>query len=73
LVGWGAFNLLEGLVDHQWLSLHHVHPGAGQMAWDLAFLAWGGAMLLAGIRPCGRRRAPARGLLSLVCVALERA
>jgi uncharacterized membrane protein len=50
LVGWGAFNLLEGLVDHQWLSLHHVHPGAGQMAWDLAFLAWGGAMLLAGIR-----------------------
>jgi uncharacterized membrane protein len=50
LLGWGAFNVVEGLVDHQWLSLHHVHPGAGQLAWDLAFLAWGGAMLLAGIR-----------------------
>ncbi len=24
LIGWGAFNLVEGLVDHQWLGLHHV-------------------------------------------------
>jgi uncharacterized membrane protein len=24
LVGWGAFNVIEGLVDHEWLGLHHV-------------------------------------------------
>lgn len=41
LVGWGLFNLVEGLIDHQLLGLHHVHPGSGQLAWDLAFLASG--------------------------------
>lgn len=24
LAGWGAFNLVEGLIDHQLLGIHHV-------------------------------------------------
>jgi hypothetical protein len=26
LAGWGAFNLVEGIVDHQILTVHHVNP-----------------------------------------------
>jgi uncharacterized membrane protein len=47
LVGWGLFNFVEGLVDHQILGIHHVHPGAHQFAWDVAFLA-SGIILVAG-------------------------
>ena len=36
-----AFNVVEGLIDHQWLGIHHVHPGAGQLAWDVGFLLFG--------------------------------
>jgi uncharacterized membrane protein len=50
LVGWGLFNLIEGVVDHQLLGIHHVWPaGPGSvLLWDLLFLAWGAGMLLAG-------------------------
>lgn len=47
LAGWGTFNLVEGIVDHQILGIHHVHP-SGALAWDLAFLASGAALLLVG-------------------------
>lgn len=48
LVGWGAFNLVEGIVDHHLLGVHHVRPGPNQLAWDLGFLAWGAVMLAIG-------------------------
>jgi uncharacterized membrane protein len=49
LVGWGAFNVVEGLVDHEILGLHHVREGAGhQTAYDLGFLAFGLLLVLAG-------------------------
>jgi uncharacterized membrane protein len=48
LIGWGLFNLVEGLIDHQLLGIHHVHPGGGQRAWDLAFLALGLVQIVAG-------------------------
>jgi len=41
VMGWGLFNFIEGLIDHQLLGIHHVHPGAGQLAWDLGFLVFG--------------------------------
>jgi uncharacterized membrane protein len=44
--GWGLFNFVEGLIDHQLLGLHHVHPGDGQLAWDLGFVVAGGAGLM---------------------------
>jgi uncharacterized membrane protein len=52
LCGFGAFNLVEGVVDHHILGLHHVNETAPPEAWiwwDLGFLVWGAAMLLAGV------------------------
>jgi uncharacterized membrane protein len=51
LMGWGLFNTIEGLIDHQILGAHHVNervPRGQWLAWDLGFLAWGLAMLIAG-------------------------
>ena len=39
VIGWGMFNVVEGVIDHQILGLHHVHPGSNQIAWDAGFLA----------------------------------
>lgn len=48
LVGWGAFNLIEGSVNHHLLGLHHVRAGPWQLAYDLGFLALGAVLLVAG-------------------------
>ena len=48
LVGWGMFNVVEGLIDHQILGLHHVHPGAGQLAWDIGFIVVSGLLVVIG-------------------------
>ena len=49
LAGWGAFNLVEGLIDHQLLGVHHVRDDLGApLGWDLAFLALGAAQLAVG-------------------------
>ena len=50
LAGWGAFNVVEGLIDHQILGLHHVRDDLGApIGWDLGFLAFGAVLLLVGI------------------------
>ncbi len=59
LAGWGLFNVVEGLVDHQILGIHHVRDDLGApLGWDLAFLAFG-VLLVAGgallARPTARR------------------
>ena len=42
LAGWGAFNLIEGLIDHHVLGIHHVLPGSpNQLLADLLFLTSG--------------------------------
>jgi uncharacterized membrane protein len=49
LMGWGIFNVVEGVVDHHLLELHHVKENSdNQLAWDVAFLAWGMAMVVGG-------------------------
>jgi uncharacterized membrane protein len=51
LMGFGLFNLVEGIVDHHWLGLHHVNetvPRDQWIFWDLGFLAWGAVMLIGG-------------------------
>lgn len=51
LMGFGIFNLVEGLVNHQLLGLHHVNetvPRSQWWAWDVGFLLWGAAMLVGG-------------------------
>jgi uncharacterized membrane protein len=47
-LGWGLFNVIEGVLDHQLLGIHHVHPGQGQLAGDLAFLAFGIVAMVVG-------------------------
>lgn len=52
LAGWGSFNLVEGIVDHHLLGLHHVNetaPRSQWIYWDLGFLAWGAVMLVVGL------------------------
>jgi uncharacterized membrane protein len=66
VLGWGLFNTVEGVIDHQILGIHHVHPGSGQLAWDLGFIASGLIMIAIGwaaIR-AGRADATPRGGLS---------
>ncbi len=51
LIGFGAFNVIEGLIDHQWLGLHHVNELVARsnwIYWDIGFLIWGAAMLIGG-------------------------
>ncbi|MDJ0388354.1 DUF2243 domain-containing protein [Roseomonas sp. E05] len=64
LIGFGLFNCVEGLVDHQILGVHHVNEQAPReqwIYWDLGFLAWGAAMLVGGllITRAGRRETAA--------------
>lgn len=32
LAGWGVFNLVEGLIDHHLLGVHHVRAGPGRVS-----------------------------------------
>ncbi len=68
LLGWGIFNLVEGVVDHQILGLHRVNetvPESQRIFWDLGFLLWGAAMIVIGVAMtrAGAERAHARGSL----------
>ena len=49
LAGWGVFNVVEGLVDHQILGVHHVRDDLGApLSWDLGFLASGVLLVVVG-------------------------
>ena len=47
-IGWGSFNLVEGIIDHHILGIHHVRSGPHQLVWDLAFLAFGAVLVIMG-------------------------
>lgn len=61
LLGWGTFNLLDGVVNHHLLALHNVREDvANRMAWNLGFMLIAGILLpLAGwlMARAGRRAA----------------
>jgi hypothetical protein len=43
LLGWGVFNLVEGVIDHDLLNIHHVRDMPSHVpAYDWIFLAVGG-------------------------------
>ena len=45
--GWGLFNFVEGIIDHQILGIHHVNEyAADKLPYDLGFLIIGGIGLL---------------------------
>jgi uncharacterized membrane protein len=48
LAGWGVFNVVEGIVDHLVLGIHHVREGGSELTWDLGFLAFGLALIVTG-------------------------
>ena len=61
LLGWGLFNVIEGIIDHEILNLHHVYEYTPHhLPADLAFLGFGAALLLAGaaLLRAGRPHAP---------------
>jgi uncharacterized membrane protein len=63
LLGFGIFNLVEGVVDHHLLELHHVNetvPVAQWLYWDVGFLIWGAAMLIVGwlLLKAGKQETP---------------
>jgi uncharacterized membrane protein len=41
-----VFNLVEGLVDHHTLQVHHIKSGPNQLLWDIGFLLWGVVMVV---------------------------
>lgn len=62
LAGWGVFNLVEGVVSHHVLQIHHVRDLGdveNVVLWDLGFLALGAALLVVGLAlyRWGQRRA----------------
>ena len=67
LAGWGAFNLVEGTIDHLILGIHHVRDDlGGPIGWDIGFLvvsaalAAVGAALIRSAAVSDGARAPAR-------------
>ena len=61
LVGWGLFNLVEGIVDHHILGIHHVRETGNETAWDLGFLAFGILLVTGGwLLARSTRHAPRR-------------
>ena len=47
LLGWGVFNLVEGVIDHHLLELHHVRDMPAHVPlYDWMFLGLGGVVLI---------------------------
>jgi uncharacterized membrane protein len=50
LAGWGTFNVVEGLIDHVLLGVHHVRDDlGGPLGWDLGFLGFGAVLIAVGV------------------------
>ena len=49
LLGWGIFNVVEGLIDHHLLGIHHVVERLGPSVYDYVFLGSGVVLIVAGI------------------------
>ncbi|MFC7489255.1 MULTISPECIES: DUF2243 domain-containing protein [unclassified Knoellia] len=49
LCGWGVFNVVEGLVNHHLLGIHHVRDDlGGPLSWDVGFLLLGVLLIIGG-------------------------
>jgi uncharacterized membrane protein len=56
LAGWGLFNVVEGVIDHHILELHHVVEALGPSRWDWIFLGVSAALILLGWTIARERR-----------------
>lgn len=57
LTGFGGFNVIEGIVDHHILGIHHVRFGANRDVYDIAFLIISLLIFQAGMVLTKRARA----------------
>jgi uncharacterized membrane protein len=48
LAGWGIFNVVEGIIDHHILQVHHVVERLGQSMWDWLFLGASVVLIVIG-------------------------
>lgn len=48
-MGWGLFNLIEGIVDHHVLGIHHVVERLSLSVYDYAFLISGVLLIAIGV------------------------
>ncbi len=48
VLGWGLLNLVEGIIDHHILGIHHVVESMGLSIYDYAFLGSGVVFILMG-------------------------
>lgn len=48
LAGWGMFNLVEGVINHHLLHVHHVVERLGISIWDYVFLGSGVLLIVGG-------------------------
>ena len=59
--GAGVFQLFDGLVDHKVLRVHQVRYGVDLLPYDIAWNAFGGALILIGAWILIRARSQASG------------
>ena len=61
VLGWGLFNLVEGIINHQILAVHYVRQVPNYTVYNLTFLAVGGVLfIVAGwaLMRAGRKSLP---------------
>jgi uncharacterized membrane protein len=46
ILGWGVFNLVEGVIDHQILGIHNVREVPNYTVYNLIFLGIGGVLFI---------------------------
>jgi uncharacterized membrane protein len=46
ILGWGVFNLVEGIIDHQILGIHNVREVPNYTVYNLTFLGIGGLLFI---------------------------
>ncbi len=57
-LGWGSFNVAEGVINHHILHLHHVVESLGESMYDLAFLVSGILFIIGGFVAIRNDRTP---------------
>src|SRR3569833_410391 len=69
LLGWGIFDLVEGVIDHEIFGFLRVNETVSpdhRVFWDIGFLLWGAVMVVVGaamVRAGVQRSADAQGSL----------
>lgn len=49
ILGWGVFNVVEGVIDHLLLEVHHVRDDlGGPLSWDIGFVVFGALLCVVG-------------------------